>query len=140
VHIFFLALFEEELHKFWISLTLAGYPVIWPYRISAGQSGTGTGIRPVTGYRKRQDYPAGYPVHPYWRSLQGTRYRYLVTSKELLLEKFTTGPYRYDFTTTGIIFLTGSSIHCIRLLKYTYRYTLFHHDEYVVFVSVGTTQ
>jgi hypothetical protein len=30
----------------------AGYP--------AGQSG----IRPDTGYKKRPDYPAGYPVHP----------------------------------------------------------------------------
>jgi hypothetical protein len=34
---------------------------IRPYRIS----GSEIRIRPVTGYQKRPDYPAGYLVHPY---------------------------------------------------------------------------
>jgi hypothetical protein len=55
VQIFFLAFFEGKLN-FWISLSLAGYPTGYP----AGQSG----IQPDTGYQKRPDYPAGYPVHP----------------------------------------------------------------------------
>jgi hypothetical protein len=50
---FFLALpgFEEKIMKSLdqLSYTLAGYPV----------SG-------LTGYKKMQDYPAGYPVHPYF--------------------------------------------------------------------------
>jgi hypothetical protein len=57
VQIFFLALFEEKLNNYWITgLTGTGYPAGYP----AEQSG----IRPDTGYQKRPDYPAGYPVHP----------------------------------------------------------------------------
>jgi hypothetical protein len=46
-----------------ISQTLAGYPAGYP----AGQFG----IRPDTGYQKRPDYPAGYPVHPQYFKLIG---------------------------------------------------------------------
>jgi hypothetical protein len=49
---FFLPYLKKTLINYWISQTLAGYP--------AGQSG----IRLDTGYKKRPDYPAGYPVHP----------------------------------------------------------------------------
>jgi hypothetical protein len=48
-----------------IRLTLAGYPVSGLTGYPAGQSG----IRLDTGYEKRPDYPAGYPVHPYYRYL-----------------------------------------------------------------------
>jgi hypothetical protein len=61
VHIFFLPYLKENLINYLISLTSAGYPVSGLTRYPAGQSG----IRPDTGYQKRPDYPAGYPVHPY---------------------------------------------------------------------------
>jgi hypothetical protein len=54
------ALFEEKLNKLLDQLNIAGYPVSGLTRYPAGQSG----IRPDTGYKKRPDYPAEYPVHP----------------------------------------------------------------------------
>jgi hypothetical protein len=60
---FCLALFAEKLNKLLDQLNIvAGYPVSGLTGYPAGQSG----IRPDTGYQKRPDYPAGYPVHPYY--------------------------------------------------------------------------
>jgi hypothetical protein len=62
VQIVCLALFEEKLNKFLdyliisrISGRISGYPALPDIRPD---------IRPDTGYQKRPDYPAGYPVHP----------------------------------------------------------------------------
>jgi hypothetical protein len=50
--------------NYWTSYTLTGYPVSgltgYPAVYPTGQPGT----RPDTGYQKRLDYPAGYPVLP----------------------------------------------------------------------------
>jgi hypothetical protein len=60
---FVVALFEEKLNKLLEQLNISRipYPVSGLTGYPAGQSG----IRPDTGYQKRPDYPAGYPVHPY---------------------------------------------------------------------------
>jgi hypothetical protein len=50
--------------NYWISQTLAGYPVSGLTGYPAGYPAGQFGIRPNTGYQKRADYPAGYPVHP----------------------------------------------------------------------------
>jgi hypothetical protein len=65
VQIFFPALFEGKLNKLFDNLTSAGYPVSGLTRYPAGYPAGQSGIRPDTGYQKRPDYPAGYPVHPY---------------------------------------------------------------------------
>jgi hypothetical protein len=48
--------------------TLAGYPAGYPVSGLTGYPAVKSGIRPDTGYQKRPDYPAGYPVHPYFLS------------------------------------------------------------------------
>jgi hypothetical protein len=60
VHIFFLPYLKKNQINYWISSTLAGYPVSGLTEYPAVQSGT----QQDTGYQKRPDYPAGYPVHP----------------------------------------------------------------------------
>jgi hypothetical protein len=49
---------KKNLINYWNSKTLAVYPVSGLTGYPAGQSD----IRPDTGYQKRPDYPAGYPV------------------------------------------------------------------------------
>jgi hypothetical protein len=69
VQIFFLPYLKKNKTNYWISYTLAGYPA--GYQVSglngypAGYPAGQRNIRPDTGYQKRPDYPAGYPVHPY---------------------------------------------------------------------------
>jgi hypothetical protein len=60
VQIFFLPYLKKNEINFWVSETLAGYTVSGLTGYPAVQSG----IRPDTGYLKRPDYPAGYPLHP----------------------------------------------------------------------------
>jgi hypothetical protein len=60
VQIFFLALpvFKEKVNNLLDQVNIS--------RISGWISG----IRPDTGYQKRPDYPAGYPVHPYKKPMR----------------------------------------------------------------------
>jgi hypothetical protein len=44
---------------------LAGYPANFGIRPDIRQGESDTGIRLDTGYQKRTDYLAGYPMHPY---------------------------------------------------------------------------
>jgi hypothetical protein len=50
-------------------VNLAGYSAIFSIRpdiwLPVGKSGTG--IRPDTEYKKRSDYPAGYPFYLYFQ-------------------------------------------------------------------------
>jgi hypothetical protein len=62
VKIFF-ALFEGKIRNS-LDYPLAGYPVGYPVSGLTGYPADQFGIRPDTGYHKRPDYPAGYPVHP----------------------------------------------------------------------------
>jgi hypothetical protein len=61
---FFLPYLKENLINYWISYTVAGYPAGYPVSGLTGYPAEQSGIRPDTGYQKRPDYPAGYPVHP----------------------------------------------------------------------------
>jgi hypothetical protein len=65
VQFFFLPYLKENYINYWISLTVAGFPVSGLTGYPAGQSG----IRPDDGYQKGRIIlpdirPAGYPVHP----------------------------------------------------------------------------
>jgi hypothetical protein len=76
VQIFFLPYLKDNYINFWISLTLAGYPVIRPYRISSYPALPDIRLSGLTGYPAGQSgirldikkgriiRPAGYPVHP----------------------------------------------------------------------------
>jgi hypothetical protein len=65
---FFLALFEEKKLNHNTSNTLDGYPAGYPVSgltgYPAGYPADQFAIRPDTGYQKKPDYPAGYPVQP----------------------------------------------------------------------------
>jgi hypothetical protein len=42
------------------------WPDIWLFSVS-GIRQIKSGIRPDTGYKKRPDYPAGYPAQPHFK-------------------------------------------------------------------------